>query len=148
VGLSQFGDVTVRQADGRQELAGGEWRLQRDSLVAADGATLSKPGFSDEDWLPATVPGTVLSSYWDDGALPDPNYGDNQLAISDSFFYADFWYRNQFVIPSHAPGHHVWLNFDGINWKADIFFNGEKLGHVDGAFARAAFPDLVTAGRP
>jgi len=62
--------------------------LQRDSQVSADGAALSKPGFNDEDWLPATVPGTILSSYFDDGAIPDPNYGDNQLAISDSFFYA------------------------------------------------------------
>ena len=135
------------QADGRQELSGGAWRLQRDSLVAADGPMLSKPGFNDEDWLPATVPGTVLSSYWDDGALPDPNYGDNQLAISDSFFYADFWYRNQFVITSPAPGRRVWLNFDGINWKADVFFNGEMLGHIDGAFARARF-DVTRFVRP
>ena len=108
---------------------------------------LSKPGFNDEDWLPATVPGTVLSSYWDDGALPDPNYGDNQLTISDSFFYADFWYRNQFVITSAAPGRRLWLNFDGINWKADVFFNGEMLGHIDGAFARARF-DVTRFVRP
>ena len=137
----------VVSADGRQELAGGAWRLQRDSLVAADGLTLSKPGFNDEDWLPATVPGTVLSSYWDDGALPDPNYGDNQLTISDSFFYADFWYRNQFVIPALPVGRRLWLNFDGINWKADIFFNGEMLGHIDGAFARAKF-DVTWLVRP
>jgi len=127
------------QLDGRLELAGGAWRLQRDSLVSADGTALSQPGFNDQDWLPATVPGTVLTSFFDDGAIADPNYGDNQLAISDSFFYADFWYRNQFVIASPPPGHRVWLNFDGINWKADIFFNGEKLGHIDGAFGRAQF---------
>ena len=60
--------------------------------------------FADKDWLPATVPGTVLSSYWNDGALPDPNYGDNQLAISDSFFYADFWYRDEFIAPALAAG--------------------------------------------
>ena len=135
------------QADGRLDLAGGAWRLQRDSLVAVDGVSLSKPGFIDKDWLPATVPGTVLSSYMDDGAIPDPNYGDNQLAISDSFFYADFWYRNQFVIPISRIGHHVWLNFDGINWKADVFFNGEQIGHIDGAFARAKF-DVTRLVRP
>ena len=77
-------------ADGHLELSGGAWRLQRDSLVAADGTSLSKPGFNDKDWLPATVPGTVLSSYIDDEAIPDPNYGDNQLAISDSFFMPTF----------------------------------------------------------
>jgi hypothetical protein len=74
-------------------LSGGAWRLQRDSLVTADGSTLSKPGFQDQDWLVATVPATVLSSYWNAGALADPNYSDNQRMISDSFFYADFWYQ-------------------------------------------------------
>jgi len=66
------------------------WRLQRDSLVAASGEELSKPGFHDQEWMIATVPGTVLTSYLNDGAVPDPNYGGNQLPISDSFFYADF----------------------------------------------------------
>ena len=47
----------------------------------------------------ATVPATVLTSYWNAGALPDPNFGDNQLLISDSFFHADFWYRTEFDAP-------------------------------------------------
>ena len=124
---------------GSVSLAGGAWRIQRDSLAGADGAALSKPGFHDADWLVATVPGTVLTSYYNAGALPDPNYGDNQLAISDSFFYADFWYRSEFAIPPVAPGKHVSLNFDGINWKADVFFNGEKLGRIEGGFMRGRF---------
>ena len=45
----------------------------------------------------ATVPGTVLACYFNAGAVPDPNFGDNQVMISDSFFYADFWYRTEFV---------------------------------------------------
>ena len=68
------------------ELAGGAWRVQRDSLVKADGIALSKPGFDDSAWVPATVPGTVLVSYLNAGAIPDPNFSDNQLMISDSFF--------------------------------------------------------------
>jgi hypothetical protein len=129
----------LSQGRGSISLAGGVWRIQRDSLVSGDGASLSKPGFHDADWLAATVPGTVLAGYFNAGALPDPNYGDNQLAISDSFFYADFWYRNEFVIGPVAPGKHLWLNFDGINWKADIFFNGEKLGRIEGGFMRGRF---------
>ena len=125
--------------DGRIDLAGGAWRIQRDSLVSADGAALSRPGFPDAGWLVATVPGTVLTSYYNAGAIPDPNYGDNQLAISDSFFYADFWCRNEFVAPAAARGKHVWLNFDGINWKADVYLNGEKLGRIEGGFMRGQF---------
>jgi hypothetical protein len=137
------------RADGRVDLAGGAWRIQRDSLVRADGAALSKPGFHDDEWLVATVPGTVLTSYYNAGAIPDPNYGDNQLAISDSFFYADFWYRNEFAVPTVGPAKHVWLNFDGINWKADVFFNGSKLGRIEGGFMRGRFDvtSLVHAGQ-
>jgi hypothetical protein len=125
--------------DGRLDLAGGAWRLQRDSLVHADGPELSRPGYKDDDWVIASVPGTVLASYYNAGALPDPNFGDNQAMISDSFFYADFWYRDEFVAPSSLAGRHAWLNFDGINWKADIFLNGQKIGHIDGAFTRGRF---------
>ena len=33
----------------------------------------------------------------------------------------------------------AWLNFDGINWKADVFLNGEKLGRIEGGFMRGRF---------
>ena len=123
----------------RMDLAGGGWRIQRDSLVKADGAALSKPGFADSSWLVATVPGTALVSYLNAGALPDPNFGDNQLMISDSFFQADFWYRNEFTIPAAFNGKSVWLKFDGINWKAEVYLNGEKLGRIEGAFIRGRY---------
>ncbi len=97
--------------------------------------------------MPATVPGTELTSYFNDGAIPDPGFGDNQFAISDSFFYSDFWYRHEFVPTTTAPGRHVWLNFDGINWKADVYLNGAKLGRIEGGFMRARF-DVTNLLRP
>jgi hypothetical protein len=127
------------RAGGRLDLAGGAWRIERDSLVTAGGVELSKPGFNDRDWMVATVPGTALVSYLNAGAIPDPNYSDNQLMISDSFFYAGFWYRDEFVVPAGDAGKRVWLNFDGINWKADVFLNGEKIGRIEGGFIRGKF---------
>lgn len=114
------------------------WRLQRDSLVQADGAALSKPGFQDAAWLPATVPGTTLASYLNAGALADPNFGENQLYVSDSFFYADSWYRTEMMTPASAMEHTL-LCLDGVNWKAEVFLNGASLGRVDGAFFRGVF---------
>lgn len=135
------------RAGGGWDLARGGWRLQRDSLVRADGAQLSTPGFADKEWIPATVPATVLSSYLNAGALPDPNYGANQLMISDSFFYADFWYRMEFRAPRSISNRKVWLNFDGVNWKAEVYLNGEKLGRVEGGFMRGRF-DVTSLIRP
>ncbi|HUZ45829.1 MAG TPA: discoidin domain-containing protein [Terriglobia bacterium] len=125
--------------DGRIELAGGNWRLQRDSLVSAGPEAISKAGFDDKGWIVATVPGTVLTSYLNVGAIPDPNYSRNQLFISDSFFYADFWYRTEFESPRLRRGQRAWLNFDGINWKAEIFLNDARLGRIEGGFMRGRF---------
>lgn len=131
--------ASPKPSENRVELAGGAWRVERDSLVKADGPALSKPGFDDSAWVVATVPGTVLVSYLNAGAIPDPNYSDNQMMVSDSFFQADFWYRNEFAVPPGFSSKQVWLNFDGINWKAEVFLNGEKLGRIDGGFMRGRF---------
>ena len=128
------------QPDGSLPLARGNWRVQRASLVAADAAQLSTPGYADKDWMIATVPGTVLTSYLNDGAIADPDYGENQYAISDSFFTADFWYREEFTAPAEKQaGQYYWLNFDGINWKAEIYLNGKHVGRIDGGFMRGKF---------
>ena len=94
-------------------------------------------------WIPATVPGTVLTSYLDNGMLPDPNFGDNQQYISDSYFLSPFVYRTRFDMPrgrrSGIDDEHFLLHFDGINWKAIVFLNGSSVGTIAGAFTDASF---------
>ncbi|HEU5351596.1 MAG TPA: discoidin domain-containing protein [Terracidiphilus sp.] len=138
--IAQPKPAAVAEADGSLPLAGGAWRVQRASLVAAGGDALSTPGYHDKDWMIATVPGTVLTSYLNDGAVPNPDFGDNQYAISDSFFCGDFWYRDEFLAPAANPTQpRFWLNFDGINWKAEIYLNGHDVGRMDGGFTRGRF---------
>ena len=120
-------------------LSACQWRLERASQISKDAAAISTPGFSDDDWILATVPGTVLCSYLNVGAIPDPNFGKNQLYISDSYFYSDFWYRADFTAPSMGTAKTFWLNFYGINWKAEVFLNGESIGRIEGAFMRGRF---------
>ena len=134
--------------DGGLRLSRGNWRVQRASLVQADGEQVSTAGFADKDWMVATVPGTVLTSYLNDGAIADPNFADNQYAISDSFFCSDFWYRDEFVAPLvKQAGQHTWLNFDGIDWKAEVYLNGQHVGRIDGGFMRGRF-DVTALIRP
>ena len=144
------------EADGTQKLTGGRWTLGRAEQIASDGAALSQPGFDDAGLLPATVPGTALVSYLNAGAIPDPDFDDDQFQISEAFFTADFWYRNTFPVPADREGQRVYLDFDAINWKADVFFNGVFLENelknrkhsIEGAFIRSRFDvtDLVRFG--
>lgn len=112
------------------------WKLQRASNVHVNGVALSLPDFADDEWIQAIVPGTVLNSYLSTGEWPDPNYGNQQLQIPDSFFTSNFWYRTEFEVDAVNDSQKVWLNFDGINWKADIFLNGQEIGDIKGAYTR------------
>ena len=112
--------------DGKWLLNGGDWQLTRASHPDA------KP-------LVATVPATVLSSYVNAGALPDMNHDDNLMLASESFFNGDFIYKRSFDVPREMQGKRVFLNFDGINWKAEVTLNGTNLGRIEGAFKRGKF---------
>ena len=131
----------------RLPLQGGAWRLQRASQVRERGETLSAPDYEPDGWLPATVPGTVLTSWFNAGAIPDQRYDDEQLQISESFFLDDFWYHDTFELPADWAGKECLLHFDGINWKAEVFVNGSLAGRIDGAFTRASF-DVTTLLHP
>jgi Exo-beta-D-glucosaminidase Ig-fold domain/Glycosyl hydrolases family 2/Glycosyl hydrolases family 2, sugar binding domain len=126
-------------ADAAIELT-SNWKLQNTLSVFDGPGQIAAPDFDDSKWMPATVPGTVLTSYLNNGLVPDPFYSDQRFLISDSFFTNhDFWYRNSFTVPESFSGKRIWLNFDGINWKAEIFVNGRAIGRIDGAFIRGRF---------
>ena len=148
-GLVPYPTERPAVADRRMSLSGGSWMIRRASEVTATGEEISTPNYKPENWLVATVPGTVLSSFKNAGAIAEPNYADNQLHISESFFYSNFWYRDVFELPENFKQDRLFLNFDGINWKADVYLNGHKLGRIEGAFMRGKFDvtDLVVAGK-
>ncbi len=129
-------------------LSGGHWKLQSASLVKTPPERIAQLGFDDSTWFPAVVPGTVLGSYVAAGIEPNPWFGDQMSQISDEFFSQNnFWYRDNFLVPADYSGRRLWLNFDGINWKAEIFLNGQAVGRIDGAFIRGRF-DVTTIAKP
>lgn len=81
----------------------------------------------------------MLTSLVKAGVYPDPYYGLNNLSIPESLCRTEWWYRIRFERPQETAGRHVWLRFDGINYRADVWLNGRKLGAVDGAFTRGIF---------
>ena len=121
----------------RQMLSGGGWKLLRAPEMPLAGEEISTTGFDDGNWMVATVPGTVLTTYVDNGAVEHPNFGANQFYISDSYFRSDFWYRN--IFQAHLDTPRQFLHFEGINYQAIVYLNGRFLGIVDGAFRAEDF---------
>jgi hypothetical protein len=139
-------DPMPRQlADGRWNLAG--WRLQAAPKVSQSAAEISRPQFDDSHWYVATVPGTVLTTLIDRGVYPDPDIGLNNLAIPETLARQDYWYRTQFVAPEVRAGRRETLLFKGINYAAEVWLNGERIGDVRGAFVRGVF-DVTQQLRP
>lgn len=137
-------------ADGTVPLETG-WVLTMDDWAQGQGAQLSKPGVDTSAWLPATVPGTVLGSLVEQGRLPDPVSGLNNLRIPEALSRHSWWYKRDFDLPRGlrtGPARRVWLEFDGINHAAEIWLNGERLGELAHPFARSAHDvtRLLTAG--
>ncbi|MCA8018789.1 glycoside hydrolase family 2 protein [Burkholderia metallica] len=109
------------------------------SLPGASGAQLSSAG-DVAGMAPATVPGTVLNSMIVNGKYPDPFYGRIVTdTIPDTLKDTDYWYRTTFAAPARQPGQRLWLNFDGINYCAEIWLNGALVGRLEGAFRQRAF---------
>ncbi|HEX4086668.1 MAG TPA: hypothetical protein VHY22_17280, partial [Chthoniobacteraceae bacterium] len=128
------------------------WQLQDGSRVPQKGAEISSASFSPKSWYSATVPGTVLTTLVDNHVYPEPLYGENNRpdVIPDSLCRTDWWYRSSFQAPADYAGKMIWLNFDGINYAADVWINGVAVGTINGAFVRGRFnlTGVVTPGKP
>ncbi|BCM92593.1 exo-beta-D-glucosaminidase [Abditibacteriota bacterium] len=122
----------------------GSWQLQDAARVTATGEVLSRVGSTSiggTAWYKAAVPGTVLTTLVNNGVYPEPLYGENNRPdkIPESLSRTSYWYRTNFRVPNSYKGKRTWLNFNGINYMAEVWVNGHNLGMVKGAFTRGLF---------
>jgi hypothetical protein len=117
--------------------------------VPQPSAEVSAAGFNASGWYAATVPGTVLTSLVNNHVYPEPLYGENNRPeiIPESLNKTSYWYRTQVDIPKTYKDHHVWLNFDGINYSSTVWVNGAQVGETRGAFIRGIF-DITSRVKP
>ena len=124
------------------------WSLQSSGKVDEKGETLSTPAFRPKDWYEVSVPTTVVAALVKHKVYPDPFFGTNLRTFpgvaypiganfsnipmqADSPFIIPWWYRKEFVLPAGFKGKTIWLNFGGINYRANIFLNGKQIAKSD-----------------
>ena len=122
------------------------WMLQSSAKVSAPGEAISGSSFQTNDWMQADVPTTVVAAQVKSGLLPDPFFGMNIRQYPglsypigfnfsnipmppDSPYAVSWWYRKEFTLPNGYAGQTVWLNFRGINYRANIFLNGKQIAN-------------------
>jgi len=107
------------------------WKCINISKAKSTGEKISSPSYSTKEWIPATVPGTVLTTLIDNKLMPDPFYGMNNEKIPDIYTtgrdYYTYWFVKDFKELSPKDGSQVWLHLRGVNYSCDVYVNGHKL---------------------
>jgi exo-1,4-beta-D-glucosaminidase len=132
------------------------WKVESSAHVRASGDKISEPGFSTLGWYATSAPKTVFAVLVENGVYKDPYYGMNlrnfpgvEYKIGGQFaneemptnspFAVPWWYRKEFEIPATDHGKQIWMQFRGINYRAEIWINGKKIAgpeDVAGSFRR------------
>jgi exo-1,4-beta-D-glucosaminidase len=153
-------------AEARLTLREG-WSLQSSAKVGAKGEVISTPQFVPKGWHSATVPTTVVAALVKDKTFPDPLFGTNLRDFAgmnyeigknfsdipmapDSPYAVSWWYRKPFALPAAYKGKTVWLKFNGINYRANIWLNGKLIAKDDdvaGAWRTYEF-NVTAAAKP
>jgi len=143
------------------------WALQAACKVEQSGAVISTSRFHPAGWYAASVPTTVVAALVKNKVYPDPDFGMNLRSIpgttypvganfanlpmqQDSPFMGPWWFRKQVVLPAEYKGKTIWLDFGGINYRANIWFNGKQIAKMDdvaGAWRAYEF-DVTSTARP
>ena len=127
------------------------WSIQAAADVPHPGNEISRPGFGTDGWVPTAVPSTVLAALVADGRFEDPYVGMNLKKIPQERFQQPWWYRTAFSLSQDEADGTVLLEFDGINYAADVWVNERQMATSDearGAFRRFQYDitALVRAG--
>lgn len=148
--------AATARAEPQRRLALGTWMLQSSAKAGAGGEVLSKTGFKAEGWHRVAVPNTIVGALVENDTYPDPFFGllfrslpgatypiarnfSHLPMPEDSPFRGSWWYRTEFDVPAGLAGRSLALHFDGINYRANVWLNGERVAaakDVVGAFRR------------
>ncbi len=154
---------TVQKNDTFEKQVLKNWTMESSLITKAGDKEIAVVNYKDDSWYKVELPTTVLRALVKAGVYPDPHFDSNNFKIPDASdelnkrlglakyshiegvsnpFKDPWWFRTEFEIPGENADKHIWLNFDGIIYRADVWVNGHKIAdkkNVVGAFLRYKF---------
>jgi len=129
-----------------------DWEIQSSDKLDCAGDRISSPDYDVSGWYPSSVPSTVLGTLVLQKVYEDPYFGLNLKDIPPEIFAVSWWYRTAFYLSEEEAVQTSLLEFDGINYRANIWINGQQIAENDtirGAFRRYRFDvsSLVNPGK-
>lgn len=118
-------DYSTKEFRTESLLAG--WKMQAEDQLQGNEEAISKSGFNADSWYQAMVPGTVLGSLAAEGIIEDPYFGINMQRVDAGQFKQPWWFRTVFHLEQKDLEKEISLRFNGINYRADLWVNGQKV---------------------
>ena len=131
-------------AQNETELNSG-WICKAASAEPESGVQISTVGSPLNSYMPATVPGTVLTTLFNNQKIADPFYGMNNKYIPDIYktgnAYYTYWFVKDFTVNKPGAGRCVFLNLRGVNYSSEIYLNGHRINQpaLQGMFLRQSY---------
>jgi len=114
------------------EVLTANWKMQPvNKIETPDEKLISQNGLDTRSWYTAIVPGTVLGSWATTGVIKDPYFGINMQDVDYEQFKQPWWFRTTFTLAATDLQKKVSLHFNGINYRADLWVNGNKVAGKD-----------------
>ena len=105
-----------------------DWKMKSSLVYPASGEEISQSKFVTKGWYHVNVPSTFVAGLLANKKYDfDPFYGKNLQKLSDSSFDNPWWFRKEFVLPASEKGKDVILQLHGINYKANVWLNGNLI---------------------
>ena len=112
-----------------------DWKVQSSNKIHVTGEILSTPSAQTADWIPATVPSTLMGVLTANGIEPEAMTAADYQRIDRKQFETSWWYRTEFDFPTKIKkGERYILNFDGISYRANVWLNGKKIADKNEMF--------------
>jgi beta-mannosidase len=97
-------------------------------------------------WLPVQVPGSIHWELLRHGEIPDP-YWEVNSRLSEWVHQRSWVFKRDLSVPESWSGSRVLLEFEGVDYDAEYFWDGERIGASDSMFLPARF-DVTHLVRP
>jgi len=93
----------------------GTWQYVIDDAETGREKGYFCPDFDVSDWKPMVIP-------------------NNWYLTEVGDYFGTLWFRTSFSVPENYDGKRLFLRFDGVDYYADVWLNGEYLGFHEGMF--------------
>jgi beta-galactosidase/beta-glucuronidase len=143
-----LGNIAAIFASEQEIFLREDWLVKSAYLVREEGPVISSGRYEPSGFAKTHIPTTVLAALVRNGMYPDPYVGLNNMKIPDASEefnleygldgfshlpdgrnpWADpYWFWTRFPLPEDYSGKVIWLNLEGINYRANIWLNGHLI---------------------